>query len=93
LVTRVFYGIRNALVSLDFSGKVMASADIEKRIKALLGATSRLKVQGSGASVTLEYSKSPDERSLAVQSAVINPQQLAGIYLKYRTAAFSSSGE
>jgi hypothetical protein len=85
LATRVFYGIQNALVSLDLGGKVAISADIEKKIKALLGTTLKLNVKASGSYATLEYSKSPDERSLAVQSAVVNPQQLARIYLQYRT--------
>jgi hypothetical protein len=85
LATRVFHGIGNALASLDVSGQGTINADIEKRIKAILGATPRLSVKGSGANVSLEYSKSPDEHSLAVQSAVVNPPQLARIYLKYRT--------
>jgi hypothetical protein len=83
LVTRVFHGKEIAQASFAISGNANISAAIkEARIKAILGGSPDVHVKVSSSSADLQLSKSPDQLSLAIQSAVIKPQQLARIYLQ-----------
>ncbi len=85
LVTRVFHGALSALASLDLAGTAKISADLDSKIQTIVGSTPKVHANVSGSTLTLQYSKSPAPHSLAVQSAVINPDRLAHLYLRYRT--------
>jgi len=82
LVTRVFHGMESSRASVQLSGSGKVSVDIEQAIQKILGATPKAHVQVSGSILTVQYSKTADEQSLAVQSAFVNPDQLARIYLR-----------
>jgi hypothetical protein len=85
LVTRVLHGSLNAWAELWLSGNAKVSADLEKEVQTILGSTPEVHVKGSGSYRRMQYSRSPQPRSLAIQSAVIRPDELARIYLRYRT--------
>jgi hypothetical protein len=85
LATRVLHGSLNAWAALLLSGNAKVSGGLEKEVQTLLGAEPEVHVKGSGSDFRLQYSRSPQPRSLAIQSAVINPDELARIYLLYRT--------
>lgn len=85
LATLVFRGSLNAWDELSLSGSAKVSADLEKEVQTIVGASPEVHVKGSGSYFRLQYSRSPQPRSLAIQSAVVNPIELAHIYLQYRT--------
>ena len=86
LVTRVFHGSVNAIATLDVSGGGKIEAAIEqKQINDILGGKPEVHLAVTGLSLVMQYAKSPEPQSLAVQSAFVNPKQLARIYLAYHT--------
>src|SRR5208337_27970 len=85
LVTYVFHGSLNTWAALTLGGNAKASADLEKEVQTIIGADPRVDVKGSGSYFRVQSSRSPQPRSLAIQSAVIRPDELARIYLRYRT--------
>ena len=83
LVTRVFHGKQSAQVSVGISANANVSAKIkEAKIKAILGGSPEVRVKPSGSTTILQIARTPDALSLAIQSAVIKPQELARIYLQ-----------
>jgi hypothetical protein len=86
LVTRVFHGSLNAVSTIDVAGGLKVSAAIgEKKINDILGGKPHVTLKVDGSVLQLEYSKSPEPQSLAVQSALVNISQLTKIYLAYHT--------
>jgi hypothetical protein len=51
----------------------------------MVGSSPQVKTELDGSSIKIQYSKSANEHSLAVQSAFIVPEELARIYFAART--------
>lgn len=86
LVTRVFHGSLEAVSTIDVAGGLKVSAAIEeKKLNAIIGGKPNVTLKADASVLQLEYSKSPEPQSLAVQSAIVNTHQLAKIYLAYHT--------
>lgn len=81
LVTRVFHGRQKAVASIAIAGNARLDASItERRIREILGSSPSVRLSVSGSTATVQIARSPDELSLAVQSALIKPRELARIY-------------
>jgi hypothetical protein len=82
LVTRVFWGTVQATTSFKVSGAVGAEAKarLGKDLAKVLGATPQISADASGSNLVIQINSATQPRSLAVQSAVVNPQVLARVY-------------
>jgi hypothetical protein len=86
LVTRVFHGSLNAISTIDVTGSLKVDAKVEdQNLNKILGGKPQVTLKADGSVLQLEYSKSPEPQSLAVQSALVNIEQLAKIYAAYHT--------
>jgi hypothetical protein len=84
LVTNVLHRSLNNWAELRLSGNASASADLEKEVQTIIGSDPQVHVKSSGSYFRLQYSRSPQPRSLAIQSALVSPDELARIYFRYR---------
>jgi hypothetical protein len=88
LVTRVFHGKQSAIASIAVAGGAQLDARIkEKRIRDILGSAPDIHLAVSGSTATVQIAKSPDALSLAVQSALIKPRELARIYARTQSGS------
>jgi hypothetical protein len=86
LITRVFHGSMNAVSTIDLTGALKFDAAVaDKKLNSILGGKPRVTLKADGSVLQLEYSKSPEPQSLAVQSALVMLNQIAKIYLAYHT--------
>lgn len=83
LVTRVFHGQQSAEAGFTVSGNAGVTASVkEPKIKAILGGAPNVHLKISGSNGTLRISRTPDDQSLAVQSAFLSPREFARVYLQ-----------
>lgn len=90
LVTRVFWGTAQARTSIGMAGTidVDARARLGKDLAKILGATPQISADAAGHNVVIQINSTTQARSLAVQSAIVNPEVLARVY----TAANGQNG-